>query len=174
MVNRFRMGHSEISVTVWIMSLMPLVFTWFLNPPIIYIILIIASMVIGAFAIAWMPYMVSRYHLRAAIDKCKENETTWFRVTKDRVLTTQFVDKGPYGQNKGVAHKEKADIVDDGAFPCRWLNGNPAVIMYDMVNTSIDLRRSVARKLMKKQYGVRNGIEAYEKAVDEGQVMKIE
>ena len=142
-----------------------------MNPPIIYIICSIISMFIGLFAIGWLPYFVSRYHLRPQLDKCRENETTWCRVTKDRIIAAQFVDKGPYGQTKGIANKEKADIVDDGAFPCKWLNGNPAIIMYDMMNTNIDLNKSVAREKMKLKFGVRSGVEGYKKAVETGDVM---
>ena len=171
MVNKFRMGHPEISVAIWVTSLMPIIMTWFMNPPIIYIICSLISMFIGLFAIGWLPYFVSRYRLRPQLDKCRENETTWCRVTKDRIITSQFVDKGPYGQTKGIANKEKADVVDDGSFGCKWLNGNPAVIMYDMMNTNIDLKKSVARKIMKKKYKVRSGIEGYNKAVETGEVL---
>jgi len=171
MVNKTRIGHSEISIVIWITSLMPLIFTWFLNPPMIYIILTFVSMFIGVFAISWLPFFISKYRLRPALDKCRENETTWCRVTKDRIIVPQFVDKGSYGQTKGITHKEKADIVDDGSFGCRWLNGNPAILMYDMMNTNIDLKKSVARKKMKEKYDVRTGVEAYRKAVDEGEVV---
>lgn len=171
MVNKVRIGHSEISICIWLMSLMPLILVMFMNPPFIVIACFLISMFIGVFAISWLPYFISRYHLRPGLDKCKENETTWFRVTKDRIFVPQFVDKGPYGQNKGVSHKEKADIVDDGAFPCKWLNGNPAVIMYDMMNTNVDLKKSVARKKMKEEFNVRSGVEGYKKAVEKGKVL---
>jgi len=118
-----------------------------------------------------MPMLISRYQLRPGIDRCKSNETTWLRITKDRMIAPQFVEKGPYGQNKGVTHKEKADIIDDGSFNVKWLNGNSGVIMYDLINTNVDLNKSVARKLMQKKYNVRNGIEGYEKAKNDGEVM---
>lgn len=134
-------------------------------------ILVFFSIVIGMFSVAWLPMLVSKYQLRPAIDKIKKNETTWCRVTLDRTILPQFVDKGPYGQTRGVTHKEKADVIDDGEFPCKWLNGNPAIIMYDGLNTSIDLRKSVARKQMKIKFNVRNGIEAYNKAKKGGKTV---
>lgn len=170
MVSKIRIGHPEISVCIWIVSIIPIVIILFLNPPWFITMLVIVSILIGMFAITWLPYYVSKYRLRPAIDKCRENETTWCRVTKDHIVVPQFVNKGAYGANHGVAYKDKADIVDDGSFPCRWLNGNPTNIMYDMCNTSIDLRKSVARKLMKKKYGIKNGVEAYKKAVEEKQI----
>ena len=127
--------------------------------------------IIGVFAICWMPHLVAKYQLRPQIDKCKANETTWMRCTKDRILHSQFVDKGPYGQTKGITYKEKADVIDDGSFPIRWLNGNPAILMYDNMNTNVDLNKSVARKIMKKKYGVRSGIEAYNMAKEKKEVL---
>jgi len=179
------MGHCEYSILIWIISIFPLMIILFIPPPMFggdalvafnsyfffIIILIIFSIIIGIFAIIWMPYLVAKYKLRPQIDRCKEGETTWMRCTKDRILVSQFVDKGPYGQNKGVTYREKADIIDDGSFACKWLNGNPAVIMYDLMNTNADLNKSVARKQMNKEYGVRSGVEGYKKARKEGKVL---
>lgn len=171
MVNKIRIGHSEISICIWLMSIMPLILVMLMNPPFIVIACFLISMFIGMFAISWLPFFISKYRLRPAMDKCRENETTWCRVTKDRIIVPQFVDKGPYGQTKGITHKEKADIVDDGSFGCRWLNGNPAILMYDMMNTNIDLKKSVARKKMKEEYKVRSGVEGYKKAVETDEVL---
>lgn len=124
------------------------------------------------FSVSWLPYLVTKYHLRPGIDKCKANETTWARFTKDHIFMPQFVDKGGYGQTKGVTFKEKADVIDDGSFIVHWLNGNPCIIMYDLMNTSIDLNKSVARKLMRQKHKIRSGIEGYEKAKIEGKVIK--
>jgi len=171
MVNKFRVGNSEYSIITWIISIVPLVFVFMMSPPFLVMVMLFASILIGMVAIAWMPTLINKYKLRPAIDKCRENETTWCRVTKDRLIIPQFVDKGPYGQTKGSVNREKADVVDDGSFPCKWLNGNPAILMYDMMNTNIDLRKSVARKKIKFRWKVGNGVEAYKKAVDEGEVM---
>jgi len=83
----------------------------------------------------------------------------------------QFAEKGPYGQTKGITFKEKADVIDDGNFGVRWLNGNPGIIMYDLMNTSADLNKSVARKKMKEEFGIRSGVEGYEIAKQEKEVL---
>uniref|UniRef100_A0A6M3M267 Uncharacterized protein n=1 Tax=viral metagenome TaxID=1070528 RepID=A0A6M3M267_9ZZZZ len=118
-----------------------------------------------------MPYIIAKNQLRCAIDRCKPDETTWLRITKDHIIVPQFVDKGPYGQTKGVTYKQKADVIDDGSFPIRWLNGNPSILMYDLMNTNVDLKKSIARKKMKIRFGIRSGVEAYDKAKKEGQVL---
>jgi len=165
MVNRVRVGQPEISIMIWIISLVPLVIILFMNPPVTVMVLIFLSVFIGVFSITWLPHYISKYRLRPCVDKCKENETTWCRVTKDRIIVPQFVDKGPYGQTKGITNREKADVIDDGNFPCRWLNGNPAIIMYDLMNTNVDLNKSVARGIMKKKFKIRSGVEGYKKAL---------
>ena len=43
--------------------------------------------------------------------------------------------------------------------------------MYDLMNTSVDLDKSVARKKMSKEFGIRSGIEGYEKAKKQGKVL---
>ena len=146
----------------------------FMTPPMLVMLMVFLSVFIGMVSITWLPFYVSKYRLRPGLDKCKENETTWCRVTKDRIIIPQFVDKGPYGQSKGVTNKEKADVLDDGSFPCKWLNGNPAIIMYDLMNTNADLNRSVARSLMKKKFSIRSGVEAYKKAKAGGELMSDE
>jgi hypothetical protein len=153
------------------MSILPLAIIMVTNPPEIIIVCVIASVVFGLIGACWMPYLITKNHLRPAIDKCGHNETTWLRITKDRIVLPQFADKGPYGQTKGVTFREKADVMDDGAFPIRWLNGNPGIIMYDMMNTNVDLNKSVARKLMKQEHGIRSGIEGYHKAKQDKKVM---
>lgn len=170
-MNRVRIGNSEYSVILWIVSIMPIIFILFMNPPLITYVFVFISILIGLFAILWMPTLVAKYRLRPAIDKTKPNETTWARVTKDRILVPQFVEKGPYGQNKGVTYKVKADIIDDGSFPIKWLNGNPCVLMYDLINVNVNLDKSVARKIMKNTFGIRSGVEGYRKAKQEGKVL---
>jgi len=170
-VSKIRFGNCEYAIITWVISIIPLLFIIMMNAPLIVIVLVFASVFIGMAAIAWLPMLIGKYRLRPAIDKCGENETTWCRVTKDRIIIPQFVSKGPYGQTKGVVNREKADVVDDGSFPCKWLNGNSAIMMYYMMNTNIDLRKSVARKKIKFRWKVRNGVDAYKKAVEEGEVM---
>jgi len=171
MVNKMRFGSPEANVMIWFIGFVPLVLILAMNPPMIIIICVFASMIFTLISACWMPYLINKNHLRPAIDKCGQDETTWLRITKDRMIIPQFVDKGPYGQTRGVTFKEKADVVDDGSFPVRWLNGNPGIIMYDLMNTSVDLNKSVARKKMKHEYGIRSGIEGYHRAKAEGKVM---
>jgi len=170
-MKRIRFGHSEYSIGCWIVSVFCTLCVVFMNPPVIVMILIFAGIFFGAIAICWMPYIIAKNQLRSAIDRCKPDETTWLRITKDHIIVPQFVDKGPYGQTKGITYKEKADVIDDGSFPIRWLNGNPSILMYDMMNTNVDLNKSVARKIMRKEHGIRNGIEAYNKAKKEKEVL---
>ena len=170
-MNRMRFGNPEASVMLWFMGIVPLVIIMAMNPPGLIVVCIFASIIFTLISACWMPYLITKNHLRPAVDKCGHNETTWLRITKDRIVVPQFVDKGPYGQTRGVTFKEKADVVDDGSFPIKWLNGNPCILMYDLMNTSVDLNKSVARKKMQKQYGIRSGIEGYHKAKNEGQVM---
>ena len=173
-MNKFRFGNPEGSILLWFVGIMPLVIVFLTDPPLLVLICIFASILFTLVAICWLPYLISKYQLRPGIDKCVRNETTWARVTKDRILIPQFVDKGPYGQTKGVTYKEKADVIDDGSFPIRWLNGNPCILMYDLMNTSIDLNKSVARKKMSQKFGIRSGIEGYEQAKAKGKVMHVD
>ena len=166
-MNKMRFGNQEGSILLWFMSIVPLVIVLLMNPPLVITVCIFASIVFGLFAISWLPYLITKYHLRPGIDKCGSNETTWLRITKDRMIMPQFDDKGPYGQTKGITYGEKADVIDDGAFPIRWVNGNPGILMYDLMNTSVDLNKSVARKKMKEEYGIRSGIDGYQKAKKE-------
>jgi len=170
-MNRVRFGNSETSIMIWLISMFCSMSILFMNPPAIIIILVLVGILFGLLAICWMPYMVSKNQLRPAIDRCKPDETTWCRVTKDHIIVPQFVNKGPYGQTKGLTYKEKADVIDDGSFPVRWLNGNPCIIMYDLMNTNVDLNKSVARKKMKIKFGIRNGVEAYNRAKKENKVI---
>lgn len=170
-MNKIRFGNSEIAITLWIFSVFLIVFTFMYPFPLVIQLLLLFSMFLSGAAVLWLPLLINKYQLRPTIDKCGKEETTWCRCTLDRILIPQFVSKGPYGQTKGVTYKEKADVIDDGEFPCKWLNGNPAIIMYDGMNTSIDLRKSIARKQMTKKYGVRSGIEAYNLAKEKGALL---
>lgn len=170
-MNKIRFGVLEASCLLWFIGIVPLIIILLTNPPAIVMICVIASVFFTLMAVSILPYLITKYHLRPAIDKCQKDETTWCRVTKDRLVIPQFVDKGPYGQTKGVTYKAKADVIDDGNFPLHWLNGNPCILMYDLMNTSIDLNKSVARGIMRKKYGIRSGIEGYKRAEKEGRVL---
>ena len=170
-MNKLRFGTPEATIMIWFMGLLPLMIILSTNPPGLVMICVFASIMFTLISACMMPYIVTKNHLRPAIDKCGQNETTWLRITKDRIVIPQFVDKGPYGQTKGTTFREKADVIDDGSFPIRWFNGNPCILMYDLMNTSIDLNKSVARKKMQKEHGIRSGIEGYNKAKKERRLM---
>ena len=163
------MGNPEISILCWFIGMFLLLLMVFLGMPTVYAIFTIMAIIFTLFGAAWCPYLICRYNLRPAIDRCKPGETTWLRVTKDHIIAPQFVDKGSYGQTKGVTFKDKADVLDDGEFGIRWLNGNPGIIMYDLMNTNVDLNKSVARKKMKQEYGIRSGVEGYQQAKKQGE-----
>jgi len=168
---RMRFGNLETAVSIYMVGLIFFMIMILLIMPLIYIVLMFMGIIFTLSGLLWICYLVARNKLRPLIDKCKPNETVWFRYTKDRLFIPQVVPKGPYGQTKGVINGVPADVVDDGDFPVRTLNGNPGIIVYDMMNTAVDLRKSVARKQMSKKYKIRNGIEGYQKAKESGEVM---
>jgi len=174
-MNKIRFGNPELSVCMWFMSIVPLFLILnYYNLPLMAIFFIIISIIISLFAICWLPYLISKYHLRPGIDRYLKDETTWLRITKDHIVRPQFTDKGPYGQTKGTTYGEKADVIDDGSFPIKWMNGNSGIIMYDMLNVNINLDKNVARKQMQKKFGIRSGVEGYRNARKAGRVMNFD
>ena len=160
-MNKIRMGAPEVSILCWFVGMFLLLMMIFMGMPWMYILFTIMAIVFTLIGTCWTPWLVCKYKLRPGIDRCRSGETTWLRVTKDHIIAPQFVDKSTYGQTKGVTFKDKADVLDDGEFAVRWLNGNPGIIMYDLMNTNVDFNKSVARKIMKNKYGIRSGIEGY-------------
>ena len=95
MVNKMRVGHSEYSIFTWIASVVPLMIILFISPPPIpefqsyymfITILIIFSIVMGIFAICWLPFLIAKNQLRPQIDKCKPGESTWLVRQRIRLL----------------------------------------------------------------------------------------
>lgn len=170
-MNKIRIGNPEYSILAYVMGIFPLLICIGLGMPIVYIAFILVSIVMTCFAVCWLPYLISKYQLRPGIDRCHDGETTWLRITKDLKISPQFVTKGPYGQTKGVTYGEKADVIDDGSFQVHWLNGNSGIVMYDLMNTSVDLKKSVARKKMRIRWGIRSGVEGYNLAKKQGEVL---
>lgn len=125
-------------------------------------------------AIIWLPYHIRKNRLTPLLDDAAPYETVWLRFTKDKIFIPQFVKKGTFGVTKGLIYGEKADILDDGDFAVKTLNGNPAVITYDLVNTTIDLKKSLGRRIMKKRYNIESGVEGYNIARTGGKVVMIE
>jgi hypothetical protein len=168
---KMRFGVLETAVSIYLLGLMFFIIMILMTMPLIYIVILFMGIIFTLSGLIYACYAVARNKLRPLIDKCKPNETVWFRFTKDRLFYPQIVPKGPYGQTKGVINGVPADVVDDGDFSVRAINGNPGIIMYDMMNTAVDLKKSVGRKQMAKKYKIRNGIEGYQKAKEQGEVM---
>jgi hypothetical protein len=164
-------GNLEIAVMTYLIGMIFFIIMVLLSMPLIFIFLLFIGNMFTLMGLLWICWVVAKNRLRPLIDKCKPNETVWFRFTKDRIFYPQTVPKGPYGQTKGIINKVYADVVDDGDFPVRAINGNPGIIMYDMMNTAVDLKKSVGRKRMRIKFNVRNGVEGYHKAKESGEVM---
>jgi len=151
--------------------MVPLAFLIYIGMPFFYTIATAFTIFISFFAQMWPIHQVRKNRLTPLLDDAMPNETVWLRFTKDRIFIPQFVRKGIFGDTKGIIYGEKADQLDEGEFPIKTLNGNPAVLVYDMMNTTIDLRKSVSRRFMKKRYNIENGVEGYNIARRTGKVM---
>jgi hypothetical protein len=139
--------------------------------PFFYKLSVFISVFLGFFAQLWLILKVHQFRLTPLLDEAKPNETIWLRTTKDHVFIPQFVPKGTLGNTKGLIYGEKADVLDDGDFPIKTLNGNSAILMYDLINTSIDLKKSLSRRLMKKRFGIMSGVDGYNFYKQNGKVM---
>lgn len=166
-----RYGHLEKGLSLWIIGMVPLAFMIYMGMPMVYKLAGGLTIFISFFAQMWPVYQIRKNRLTPLLDDAMPHETVWLRFTKDRIFVPQFVKKSAFGVTKGVIYGEKADVLDEGDFPIKTLNGNPAVITYDMINTTIDLKKSVARRFMKKRYKVENGIDGYNTARVGGKVM---
>ena len=122
----------------------------------------------------WLPFQIRKNRLTPLLDEAYPDETVWLRFTKDKIFIPQFVRKSTFGVTKGLIYGEKADVLDDGDFPIKTLNGNPAVLQYDLINTTIDLKKSLARRFMKKRYNIENGVDGYNIARVGNKVMMID
>ena len=123
-----RYGHCEKGFTLWIISVFPLIFMIYMGMPFWYILLLWISVFISFFSILWPVFQIRKNRLTPLLDEAMPDETVWLRFTKDKIFIPQFVKKGTFGTTKGLIYGEKADVLDDGDFPVKTLNGNPAVI----------------------------------------------
>jgi len=165
-------GHQEISAGIFIISLVPLAIILGWPVPDIIKILIIASILFSFFAVLWPNYLISYNRLQPLINRIRpEEEVVWVRITKNRMLSFQVAKKGAYGQTKGIVHKHKADVVDKGDFPVRCINGNSAILVYDMMSHNVNAEHAVAWKKIFKKFKIRRGKDAYKKAKDEKKVI---
>lgn len=145
-----------------------------LGMPFWYGLLIFISAFINFFAQLWPVIQIRKNRLMPLLDEAYPDETVWLRFTKDKIFIPQFVKKSTFGVTKGLIYGEKADILDDGDFPVKTLNGNPATITFDLMNTTIDLKKSLARRFMKKRYNVESGVDGYKLARVDGKVVLLD
>lgn len=156
-----RWGNQSTSGAFLVVGMVPIALLFIIGMPFVHSMLLFVGLFFIFMGWGWINYVVSHFRLSPLIDKAAPDETVWLRYTKDRIFIPQFVPKGPYGQTKGVNYRVKADVVDDGDFPVKTLNGNPALIVYDMMNTGANLNKSVARQRWKNKHGFKNGRQAY-------------
>jgi hypothetical protein len=169
-----RYGNCEKGLTLWIIGVVPLLMICMFGMPFMYKLCVGISVFITFFAQLWPISKILQYRLSPLLDEAKPHETVWLRFTKDHIFVPQFVPKGTLGNTKGLIYGEKADVLDDGDFPVKTLNGNSAIIQYDMINTAIDLRKSVGRRIMKKRFKIASGINGYNVAQRDGKIMYVE
>lgn len=164
-----RFGNREKAVFIYIMGLVPLLICIYINSMVVfregdripfwYSILIIFGAFITFMGLLWIISKISVSRVSPMIDDANPEEITAIRVTKDGVIIPLFAPKGSFGKIEVLAYGEDADFMDEAEFPLRTINGNPAIIVYDMLNTALDFKRSVARKYQKRH--VENGVDGY-------------
>ena len=165
-----RFGDCEKGVFVYVVGLVPFIIIMIINKmvagrtivggiPFYYNLLIFMGCFMTFMGLIWIVVAFRKNRLSPMNDKTDPDECTAVRVTKDGIVLPQFVKKGLFGVNKTLIFGEPADFIDTSEFPLRIVNGNPAIIVFDWNNTTMDLRRSVARKHWKRY--VADGPSAY-------------
>lgn len=164
-----RFGNLEKGVFIYVSGMMPFIILIYINKiavfkageqiPFWYSIMIIMGCFIQFMGIVWIVAKARGSRSYVMMDETAPEEITDVRVTKDGIIIPLFAPKGTYGKAETLCYGENADFMDDGEFPLRTINGNPAMITYDLSNTALDLRRSIARKYMRKH--VENGVDGY-------------
>lgn len=168
-----RYGHCEKGLSLWIISMVPLFFMCMFGMPFIYKICAGLIAFISFFAQLWPIIHIHKNRLTPLLDEAHPDETVWLRFTKDHIFVPQFVPKSTLGNTKGIIYGEKADVLDDGDFPIKTLNGNSGIIVYDLINTAIDLKKSLGRRIMKKRYNITSGVDGYILARKDGKIMTV-
>jgi hypothetical protein len=116
-------------------------------------------------------YQISKYNLNMFMDRMEQGFEGWLRFTKNRKFAPQIIQTGPLGQEKGLVSGHKADIINRGDFPVTLLNGNHAVIKYDLMSHNVNLNEALGWKLTVHKYGFL-GQSAYKKCLEDGRTMK--
>lgn len=174
-----RFGNCEKGATIYIMGLLPMLILLYVNRiavfqqgemiPFWYSLMMIISMFLTFMGLCWIILIVRKNRLSGLMDETKPEEIVLLRITQDGIFIPQIAPKGTFGTAKTVMYGEDADFLDTGEFPMKTLNGNPAMLVYDLMNVSINPKRSVARKVMRKY--VSDGRDAYKIAKKKNKVV---
>lgn len=168
-------GQQEVSVSIMLMGIFCFILILMDRMASnITKILVVVGMMCCIFAISWICYLISYNKLQPLINRIRpEHDIVWVRITKGGMLTFQVAKKGVYGQTKGIVGKYNADVVDKGDFPIRCINGNSAILVYDMMSHNANPKNAVAWKQIFKKLNIEKGKDAYAKAKQENKVMKV-
>ena len=164
-----RFGNLEKGLFIYVIGMMPFAILIWINKiaffkegeqiPFWYSIMMIMAVFIQFMGVVWIVAKVRGNRVYVFMDEIAPDEIVLIRVTKDGIVVPTVAPKGTYGKAETLCYGDDADFMDDGAFRLRLINGVPVIIVYDLLNTAIDLRRSMARKIMSKH--VENGPEGY-------------
>lgn len=164
-----RFDNLEKGLFLYVLGMMPFIILIYINKiaafkegeqiPFWYSLMMIMGLFIMFMGVVWIIAKVRGTRSYVMMDEIAPDEIVIIRVTNDGVIVPTVAPKGTYGKAETICYGDNADFMDDGEFRLRLINGCPAIICYDLLNTAIDLRRSLARKKM-KQY-VENGPDAY-------------
>ena len=164
-----RFGTLEKGIVLYVVGMFPFWILIYINSfahfkegemiPFWYSIMMIMGVFISFMGVVWIVLKVRGNRAYIFTDETGPAEITVIRVTNDGVIVPTVAPKGTFGKAETVCYGDDADFMDDGAFRLRLINGNPAIIVFDNLNMAIDLRRSMARKIMKRH--VNNGHDAY-------------
>ena len=164
-----RFGNLEKGLFLYVSGMLPFLLLIYINKiavfkageqiPFWYSLMIVMGCFIQLMGIVWIIAKSRGSRSYVLMDDAFPEEVVVIRITKDGIIIPLFAPKGTYGKAETTCYGENADFMDDGAFPLRTINGNPAIIVYDLLNTALDFRRSIARKYMKRH--VEDGPDGY-------------
>lgn len=176
-----RFGHLEKGSLLFVTGFMPFILLVIVNNlvrfpdgttiPYWYTLLIMMGCFIQFMGLFWIIAHVKKNQADVPLDPTAPEEVKVFRVTRDGIILLSFAPKGSTGKVETLAYGENVDFYDEGSFPLRTLDGSPAVLVFDMLNTVIDLKRTIGRKFMKK-HGA-DGIDLYKKWEKEKKVLLV-
>lgn len=166
-----KFGHLEKGSLLFVTGFIPFILLVIVNNlvrfsdgttiPYWYTLLIMMGCFLMFMGLFWIIANVKKSQADVPLDHTAPEEVKVFRVTRDGIILLSFAPKGATGKIETLAYGENVDFYDDGSFPLRTLDGSPAVLIFDMLNTVIDLKRTIGRKFMKK-HGA-DGVDLYKK-----------